>query len=260
MVTVAGIDCGAQTTKVVVWSTNGQGFQFGPVLQNKGGAVESAAAKALAEVVGASDALSEVKFIVATGSMAPKLQIAHSRAPESLCLAQAADVFSPTVHTVIDAGAAKVLVVKCRGGTPLAVAHNDRCAGGTGVYLEMAAEVLGVPMAEFGALALSGSDTVAVQSTCAVFAESEIISLIHSGKKREDIARGVATSCANRIYPLLGSVAWEKDVAIVGGVAKNVAIAKALGVLTGSPLIVQAHAEFYAALGATFIAMEKVKD
>lgn len=147
--------------------------------------------------------------------------------------------------------------MKCEGGKPLAVAYNARCAGGTGLCLEMAAEFLGVQIADLGDLALRGSETVEVQSTCAVFAESEIISLIHSGKTREDIARGVVASCANRIYSLLSSVdRGEKRVAIVGGAAKNVALVKALEELIDSSVVVPAHAEFFAALGACVLAEE----
>ena len=112
MITVAGIDCGAQTTKVVIWSANGQEFHVGPILQNKGDTVESVAAKALAEALEASGTPSEVRFIVATGSMGPKLRLAHSQAPEPQCLARAIDTFCPIVSTVIDVGAAKVLAVK----------------------------------------------------------------------------------------------------------------------------------------------------
>ena len=260
MAIAAGIDCGARTTKVVIWSAEEGKLHIGPMLSNQGEPVESVAAKALAAAVQASSINSEVGFIVATGSMAPKLRLAQSRQREPICLALAIDRFCPTVRTVIDIGAAKVLVVKCQGGVPLAVAYNERCASGAGVSLEIAAEVLGVSVAELGTLALRGRETVPVQSTCAVFAESEIISLIHSGKRLEDIAKGVAASCASRIFPLLGSVAWEQGIAIVGGGAGNAGLVQALEELIGCPLIVPENAQYYGALGACLMAKEQIKD
>ncbi len=260
MAIVAGIDCGARTTKVVTLSTDEGILRIGPMLSNQGKPVESVATQAIAAALQANGTGSKVSCIVATGTMAPKLRLAHFHQREPQCIALAIAKLHPTVRTVIDIGAAKVLVVKCQEGVPLAVAYNERCASGAGVCLEIAAEVLGVPVAELGALALRAHETVPVQSTCAVFAESEIISLIHSGKKLEDIAKGVAASCASRIFPLLGSIAWEQDIAIVGGGAGNPGLVQALQELIGCPLVVPEHTRYYGAMGACLIASEQVKD
>lgn len=252
---VAGIDCGAETTKIVLWSTEKDKFQILPLLANKGNGVDALVRRALEEA-----APGKIGFIVATGALGMKLEMANSRAPDSLCLARAAGRVAPEVHTIIDAGAGKVLVVKCKNGVPMGVSSSSRCAGGTGAYLEVAAEILGVPVTAMGALALRGKETVPVQSTCAVFAESEIISLIHSGKSREDIAKGVVVSCANRIYPLLGAVNWEKEVALVGGCAHNAALGKAIGEMINAEVTVPPDPEFYPAIGAAIVAREQAHE
>lgn len=257
MVAVAGIDCGAETTKVVLWSSARQGFHFSPVVTYSRNTVTDVVTKALDAARQTSGLPDEINRIIATGSMASKLQLPHSQAIESMCLARGIHHMCPTACTVVDAGATKVLVIRQKGGVPLAMRHSDRCAGGAGSYLEMAAEVLGMPVAELGDIALRSTESVSVQSMCAVFAESEIISLIHAGKRREDIANGVAMSCANRMFPLLNAVGWEKDVALVGGTAKNAALVRAISGLLNSHVIVPDNSDYCLALGAALVAKEQ---
>lgn len=256
--TVAGIDCGAETIKVVLWSSRAGDFYFGPIVKYSGDSVASVSAKALASAKQTSGISDKLNLVVATGSMASKMQLANSQAPESECLARGIYHLCPSANTVIDAGAAKVLVVKQERGVPIAMRHSDRCAGGAGAYLETAAEVLGIPVTELGVIALRSTEAVSVQSVCAVFAESEIISLIHAGKKTEDIANGVALSCANRMFPLLNSVGWKREVAFVGGPSKNMSLVKAISNLLNTNLIVPDKSEYCVALGAVLAAREEL--
>lgn len=255
--TVAGIDCGSETTKVALWAEDETGLRVGPMLKNAGGSVTSVASRALDEAL-AMAGLPAPRLIIATGSMASKLKLASTQVPESTCLARGINRLSPESRTVVDAGAAKVLVVKQKDGMPVGMRHSDRCAGGAGSYLSMAAEVLGTPVADLGEISMRSTEKVSVQSVCAVFAETEIISLIHAGKKQEDIANGIALSCANRIFPLLNAVGWEKEVAIVGGTAGNQALVRAISNLLKYPVIVPENYNYCLAAGAALVAREQV--
>ncbi|MDD5312682.1 MAG: acyl-CoA dehydratase activase, partial [Dehalococcoidia bacterium] len=159
--------------------------------------------------------------------------------------------------TVVDIGADKCLVVKCQHGRPFKTARNDRCAAGTSRFLRIAAKPLGVDVREMGRLALRSQMEIEIDSVCAVFAESEIISLIHQKKHPEDIARAVFKGLASRIYTLLVKVGFEKSLVMVGGVARNEGLVRALEEKAGCSIMIPEEPMIAGALGAALIACEK---
>jgi (R)-2-hydroxyacyl-CoA dehydratese activating ATPase len=257
---VVGIDAGLQTTKVVIIN---QGTIASRVIVAAGRESTAAIAeRALGQALGIAGVIwGDVCYVVATGVERRHVPYAQAILPESLCLAKGMHRLAAFAGTVLDIGAHKALAVQCDSGIPLRTAHNDRCASGTGTYLEMVAELLGISIAETGILSLRSQEPVEVQSTCAVFAESEIISLLHQRKKPEDILRGVFRSLAARVYPLLLSAGWaDNAIAMVGGVARNIGVVKALEEQARRNILVPENPEMVGALGAALIAMNQAGD
>jgi predicted CoA-substrate-specific enzyme activase len=250
-VVTAGIDVGTETTKAVVLSNNkivswqvligGDEDAAGLGLE----ALNQAAAKA-----GMKPA--DIQNLVATGLGGIQLPFADEQ-PEAMCIAKGIDWLLPSTRIALDLGAAKSIAVKCHHGSPTKIARNDKCASGTGVYLEIVSNILGIGIGEMAELALKSKENVELQSMCAVFAESEAISLIQMKKRPEDIAKGALRGLAKKTYPLLLEVGLERDVALLGGVAQNRGLVIALEELCGHNLLVPPEPLIVAALGASLI-------
>lgn len=252
----AGIDAGAENTKalifkdekVVAYSLIPQGLDVALLV----------AERALSEAAKiAKISLSNIDYLVSTGVSGEQLPFCQEYASESAACARGVSWLIPQVDTAIDIGADKCLVVKCQHGRPFRTARNDRCAAGTSRFLRIAAKPLGVDVEQMGRLALRSQVEIEIDSVCAVFAESEIISLIHQKQRPEDIARAVFRGLASRIYTLLIKVGFEKNLVIVGGIAHNVGFIRALEEKVGSKILIPANPMMTGALGAALIAHEK---
>ncbi|SMC82630.1 acyl-CoA dehydratase activase [Papillibacter cinnamivorans] len=250
----AGIDVGMETVKAVVWDPDrakayscALPLNQAPVSQTARQAFQAAAAKA--EV-----APEAVWNIAATGSGREAVEFARSYLGEAVCCARGAGAAAPSAVTVIDLGADKCLAIRCRGGQLQKSLRNDRCASGSGKFLEIAAAPLGVGPKELGQMSLGSRNYIEINNKCAVFAESEIISLIHAKRRPEDIAKAVFRSLARRIYTMAIKLDWEEEVAMVGGVAYNQGMVKALEEELGCRVFVPKEPLVTGALGAALLA------
>ncbi|MBN1848398.1 MAG: hypothetical protein JW932_07420 [Deltaproteobacteria bacterium] len=194
-----------------------------------------------------------IRHITATGAGREYISFADQEAPEFQCLARGIHSILPSTRILLDLGARKSLAVKCKEGRTLKVASSSKCASGTGTYIEMVSTILGVDFVEMTELALQSKENLTIQSTCAVFAESEIISLVHDGVKIEDIIWGVFRGISGRIYPHLLDLGIEQDITAVGGVARSKAMILALEEIVGYNINVPEHPEIIGALGAAMI-------
>jgi len=204
--------------------------------------------------------IKEIKYVVGTGYGRVKIPFANKTVSEIACHAKGAAWLMDTAGTLIDIGGqdckAIALDEKIRGKVKSFV-MNDKCAAGTGRFLEVMAKVFEIKPKAIGHLATKAQKIVPISSQCSVFAESEVISLIAEENDRSDILAGVCDSVAGRIVSLVGKVGLREDVTISGGVGKNIGVVKAiekrLGIemktLPGDPQIV-------GALGAAVIAQE----
>ena len=199
----------------------------------------------------------EIDYIIATGIGREYLSFAHHELPEFQCLAKGIDSAIPTTRTLLDLGARKSLAVKCSKGRTLKVASSSKCASGTGTYLDMVSNLLNIDYDKMTEMSLKAKEDLTIQSTCAIFAESEIISLVHDGVKADDIVWGVFRGISGRIYPHLLELGMEDDITVVGGVAKSKAMIAALEQITGHKMKVPENPEIIGALGAALIAREK---
>ena len=160
----------------------------------------------------------------------------------------------PECRTVIDIGGQDSKVIRVESGRQVNFEMNDRCAAGTGRFLEVMAATLGYTVGEFGLEALVAPESVAINSMCTVFSESEVISLIAGGESKQSIALGLHESIVSRLLALVGRVGVESPVVLTGGVARNPCIRALLERRLGVPLLVPDEPQIVGALGAALSA------
>lgn len=206
--------------------------------------------------------VSDIDYIVGTGYGRVAFEfddIPHKILTEISCHAKGAFVMSDDIHTIIDIGGqdSKVIKVNPDDGTVLDFTMNDKCAAGTGRFLERAANILGMDVTEIGPLSLTANEDESISSQCVVFAESEIVSARAKGIPVANIAAGIHLSVARRVSALLNRVGIEKNVLFTGGVSNNVGMKAALEELFGFPIEVsKLNPVFAGALGAAIYAGE----
>jgi predicted CoA-substrate-specific enzyme activase len=250
-----GIDIGSTSgealilddDEIVAWSVVDTGY-------NSRRAAAQALDEALAKTQLARDQLNP---IVATGYGRVAVDFATQQVTEISCYARGIHHLFPEVQTVIDIGGQDSKVVAVGpGGRPLDFAMNDKCAAGTGRFLEVMARALQLDLEEMGACALRARRAAEISSTCTVFAESEVISLVAEGIEREEIVAGLCRAIARRVGAMACQVGVEPPVAFAGGVAKNVGVVRALQEILGEELIVPDEPQIVGALGAALLARD----
>jgi (R)-2-hydroxyacyl-CoA dehydratese activating ATPase len=176
---------------------------------------------------------------------------------EIKAFARGAKTIFPGCRTILDIGGqdTKAIALDERGNVSK-FEMNDRCAAGTGMFLEVIAKTLGYNLDEFGKEALKAQNNIQINSMCTVFAQSEVTSLLARRQKREDIARGIHMAILNRTLSLLKRVSMESDIVFAGGVAKNPCIKYLLGDVLGCEVKVPEDPQMVGAFGAAMIAQE----
>lgn len=252
-----GIDCGAKNTKVIILK-DGKILAKSSVLSgfDQKKAVEKALNQALKETGLSKDNL---EYIMVTGRGKYEVK-ANSTITEVGAAAKAINNIFPFARTVIDVGAEEGRAVKINEkGKIIDFAVNEKCAAGAGTFTETIARALEIKVEEMGLLSLKSQKEVPLNAQCAVFAESEVVSLIHAKYAKEDIVRAVHNAIADRIASMTRKIGIEKEVALVGGVAKNIGFVDSLKKNLGLNLLIPDDPEFIGALGAALIATEKAK-
>ncbi len=201
-----------------------------------------------------------VSFILATGYGRVSVPFASKTVTEISCHARGIAHFLPETRTLVDLGGQDSKAIRLNGrGKVLDFAMNDKCAAGTGRFLEVMARGLGFSLPEMSEAAARSQKEVAISATCTVFAESEVIGLIARGEMREDIARGVFISVAQRVVGLVHRVGLEEPVAMSGGVARNPAMVKALEKELGRRILLPSEPQMIGAWGAALIALDQAE-
>ena len=195
---------------------------------------------------------------VATGYGRVAVPYADRVVTEITCHGKGAAFLFGGGGTVVDVGGQDTKVIVLRGGKVVKFAMNDKCSAGTGKFLEVMANRLGVSQEELARLARMGAPT-SISSMCTVFAESEVISLIAQNKEKADIANGVCGAIANKAFGLLRRVGLEPDFMMTGGVAKNPGVVRAVEEKIGSKLYICEEPEIVGATGAALYALEQME-
>lgn len=256
---VAGIDIGSLTTKVVILEDDGI---LSHSIITSAEEAEVGARKAMEQALKDTGlSLADLKYIISTGVERKSAHFAHRQKTSPSCLARGAHWLFPAVRTVFDIGAETCTIIRSdqRGRVEDSVGH-DRCASGTGTFLQTMAKLMQIPLEEMAKLSLQAKGRAAISGTCAVFAEQEVISHVHRDPPtpKNDIIAGIHASMATRIVGLAKRVGIEQEVVLAGGVAKNVGFARILEEEIGMELRIPEEPQLLAALGAALIARENV--
>jgi predicted CoA-substrate-specific enzyme activase len=255
---VAGIDVGSVCTKAVLMDARRNILSFG--ILRSGSAFKGAAEAAMAEVLKlAGLQLGDIGYIVATGYGRVRVPFANSQVTEITCHARGANWLFPQARTIVDIGGqdSKVISVGAKGQV-MNFVMNDKCAAGTGRFLEVMAEALEVKLEEMGELSLRSREHVEVSSICTVFAESEVVSLLANGQDKADIAAALYQAIARRVTGMVGQVGLREKVVMTGGVAKSIGIIQALERKLGTTLLIPEEPQIVGAYGAAIVAAEQV--
>ena len=249
-----GIDAGSRTIKAVLWDAErGEVLASGLCDQ---GVRQEALARALFEKLleEAGITAGEVSRLVATGYGRNLIGFADATITEITCHARGVRHLAPEARTVIDIGGQDSKVIRLSAkGTVQDFAMNDRCAAGTGRFLEVVSARLSVEAGELGNLASRSVSPAPISSMCVVFAETEIVGLLASGAPPEDIVAGVQHSIAQRVAGMAGRNV-EEPVLFTGGVALVSGMPAALEAVFKKPVRVAANPQFTGALGAALLA------
>lgn len=251
-----GIDIGSTASKCVMLK-NGRDIVAKSLISV--GAGTSGPQRAIEEVLSnAGMTREDMDYVLATGYGRNSLpDIADKQMSELSCHARGAAFLFPNVRTVIDIGGQDVKVLHVENGNLVNFQMNDKCAAGTGRFLDVMARVLEVKVEELGALSARSTKQVAISSTCTVFAESEVISQLAQETDKCDIINGIHHSVANRVVGLAHRVGVQDDIVMTGGVAQNTGVVSALEEGLGHKINVSPLTQYNGALGAALFAYIK---
>ncbi|MCX7846243.1 MAG: acyl-CoA dehydratase activase [Dictyoglomaceae bacterium] len=257
-----GVDIGSITTKVVLLShMNGKIELLNYKITNTGVDGNSSAKKLIEEILKERNInFYEIKRITATGYGRVRVDFTDFTKTEISCHGKGVNFIFPFARTILDIGGQDSKAIRIgERGEVLDFAMNDKCAAGTGRFLEVMAKVLEEELENFGKIHLKTKDMVEITNICTVFAESEIITLLSEGYNKNSIIKGLNYSIAKRVISLLKRIGIEKDVVMTGGVAKNEGVKKAIEDLLGFEIHVPREPQIMGALGAGIFAIEDYK-
>ena len=251
--TTAGIDIGAKLVKVLilrdreVLARAQEPVGFEPLV-----AAERAFSQALKQS-GLSE--KDVEVVYATGAGRKVAPYASKSVTEVTAAAKGVVYYHPSVRTIIEVGAEEGRAVKCdEKGKVQDFAINEKCAAGAGSFTEAMARALELDLEAFGKISLESTKAIPMNAQCAVFAESEVVSLVHAKTPKPDIARAVHDAVASRIVSMVRRVGINKDIALVGGVSYNPGFVDSLTRGLETEVIIPDNAEYIGALGAAVAA------
>ena len=256
----AGIDIGSVTTKAVIINQQGkmEAYSQIPTNSDRRKSGEDVFELALKKI---GESSKNVKYIISTGYGRKSFTSSNQALPEIICHARGTKSLFPAVRTIIDIGGQDSKVIELdKKGNVIKFEMNDKCAAGTGRFLEVLTErILNLSLEELGPLALKSKNHCNLSSICTVFAESEIISLLSEHRSKEDIAYGISKAIARRVVGMgiSGQITFTEPIVFSGGVARNIGVVKALNEELGREVLTPENPQITAALGAAIFAEER---
>ncbi len=249
----AGLDIGSTMSKVVIL---GEGTEY-RLIKPTGPEHRKLANLVMEEALGSLGMDFEaVTYIVATGYGRVNVPFADKQVTEITCHAKGLACLLPGVKTVIDIGGQDSKAIRLENGKVVDFAMNDKCAAGSGRFLEIIADTLGVPLERMGELSLQANRPASIGNTCTVFAQQEVISHLAAGESIPNLIAGIHQAVATRIHAMVSKLKIEREVAITGGGAKNQGLVKALEAKLGFAVLIPQEPLITGALGAALIARE----
>jgi benzoyl-CoA reductase subunit D len=256
----AGIDCGAKTTKVIV-------MKDGKIIGRSKGLTGFNLNKAVTEawdlaLKNAKVSAGDVKQVCGTGSgknvVKKALPNARDLVNDIKAMGKGANFFFPSARTVADVGAEEGRAAKLdERGNAVDFAVNEKCAAGAGAFIEAMSRALEISLDQMGPLALQSEREIPMNAQCAIFAESEVVGLIHAKAKKQDIIKAIHDAMASRIVSMIRRIGVNEDVVMLGGVSRNPGFVEAVKRQLGIPkLFIPEEPEFGMAVGAAVVAAE----
>ncbi|HXZ29555.1 MAG TPA: acyl-CoA dehydratase activase, partial [Dehalococcoidia bacterium] len=251
----AGIDIGSTMTKVVLTdkSSNLLSAIKGPTGPEHRQLANEVMQQALEQ---ASLQIDDISYIVATGYGRFNVPFADRQITELSCHARGVFSLFPNVRTAIDIGGQDAKCMKIDNGRLINFVMNDKCAAGTGRFLEVTAVTLGIKLEDMGSISLKATKQIQISNLCTIFAQQEVVALLSHGEKLENILAGLHDALANRIAALARRLGIEPDLVLTGGVAKNSGMVKAMKENLDCEILVPEEPLLTGALGAAILAKE----
>ena len=254
----AGVDIGSTMTKVVV--IDGDGTMLSRVIGPTGAEHRRLANKVMEDALHeAGLEFGRIEYVVATGYGRFNVPFADRQMTELTCHARGVVSQFPNVRTVIDIGGQDAKGLKLTNGKLVDFVMNDKCAAGTGRFLEVIAETFGLRFEDLGEMSLKSSTVIPISSTCTVFAQGEVVARLSEGAKVEDILAGLNDAIADRTTNMVRRLGVQPDVVFTGGVAMNSGAVKALSKKLGCEVFVPEYPLLSGALGAALLGREYVE-
>ncbi|HNU72475.1 MAG TPA: acyl-CoA dehydratase activase [Thermodesulfobacteriota bacterium] len=249
----AGIDIGSTMTKVAIIGEKIIASIIGPTGAEQRRLASQVMEKALAQ---AGLSLSALTVVVATGYGRINVPFADKQMTEITCHSRGVFSFFPHAATIIDIGGQDSKAIRIENGRPVDFAMNDKCAAGSGRFLEIIADALSLRLEEMAHLALTSVDPIKIGNLCTVFAEQEVIDRLAEGAPLPDLVAGIHQALASRIASLARRVRVVDDVVLTGGGAKNPALSRALAEELGHKLLIPSEPLLTGAVGAALLGKE----
>jgi predicted CoA-substrate-specific enzyme activase len=251
----AGLDIGSTMTKVVLMDTTDRILSAikGPTGPEHRQLANEVMRMALEQ---ANLQLDDISYIIATGYGRMNVPFADDQITELSCHARGVSSLFPNVTTAIDIGGQDAKCMKIEKGKLVDFVMNDKCAAGTGRFLEVTAATLGIRLGDMGDISLKPTKKIQVSNLCTIFAQQEVVALLSRGEKLEDIIAGLHDALASRVAALVRRLKVEPDVVLTGGVAKNIGMVKAMKENLGCELLVPEEPLLTGAIGAAMLAKE----
>ena len=251
----AGIDIGSTMTKVVL--TDEAGTRRAVVKGPTGPEYRRLANEVMQQALNqASLSIEDISYIVATGYGRLSVPFADRQITELSCHARGVSSLFPNVRTAIDIGGQDAKCMKIANGRLIDFVMNDRCAAGTGRFLEVTAATLGIRLEDMGDISLRATKKIKISSMCTIFAQQEVVALLSQGEEPETILAGLHEALASRVAALARRLGTEPDCVLTGGVAKNTGMVKAMRESLQREILVPDEPLITGALGAAILAQE----
>jgi predicted CoA-substrate-specific enzyme activase len=247
-----GVDIGSTMTKVVI--INEQDEILSWVIGPTGAEHRRLANEVMAQALTQAGLLFEqVSYVVATGYGRFNVPFADRQISELSCHAKGVSSLFPFVRTAIDIGGQDAKGLKIKDGNLVDFVMNDKCAAGTGRFLEVIAAALGLKVEDLGDISSRSTNRVTISNTCTIFARQEVVARLSEGVRLEDVVAGLHDAIASRVAGMARKLKIEPDVILTGGVAKNIGVVKAMEENLGQRVFVPEEPLLTGAVGAAML-------
>lgn len=256
---VAGVDVGSTTAKASILDQNGK--LIGKSLQNVTPRVsEDAETSFILACKDANLSREQVVLVAGTGYGRLKIRFGSMVVTEISCHAKGAQYMFPNTRTVLDIGGQDTKAIRISAnGEIIDFSMNDKCSAGTGRFLDVCADALGLTLDDLGPVSATSTKPINITSTCTVFAETEVQNQLSRGRKTNDIVNGLHDSIAQRSLSLMRRVGIEPEITFTGGVSRNTGMVTSLEKALNSKINVSPLSQWFGAIGASLFAIEEVK-